>query len=187
MESQDANPESSDVPADASAEAMTQLFSQVYGELRAIAQKQMNNERPDHTLRATELVHEAYMRLLGNGLAGARLHNRAQFFHAAGEAMRRILIEHARKRARIKRGGGREHIELSLVDAAIPENPQDMLALDDAFRRLEEKDPRAAEVVRLRFFAGLTVDQIADALNLSSRTIKREWEFARAWLAQSLG
>ena len=100
--------------------------------------------------------------------------------------MRRILIEHARKRGRLKRGGDRDRISLSIVDAALPEEPQDLLALDEALQRLEAKDPRAAEVVRLRFFAGLTIEQAADAMDLSSRTVKREWEFARAWLAKQL-
>jgi RNA polymerase sigma factor (TIGR02999 family) len=165
--------------------AFTALFERVYGELRTMAQRQMNDERAGHTMRATELVHEAYVRLT-NGGDPIDLTNKSHFFHAAGEAMRRILIEHARRRARVKRGGGRERVSLSMVDAALPDDPEDLLALDEALRRLEEKDERAAEVVRLRFFAGLTIEQTADTMDLSPRTVKREWEFARTWLAQQL-
>jgi RNA polymerase sigma factor (TIGR02999 family) len=102
------------------------------------------------------------------------------------EAMRRILIEHARRRARFKRGGDRQRVPLTLVDVALPEDSEQLLALDEALRRLEEKDARAAEVVRLRFFAGLSIDQTAEAIKLSPRTVKREWEWARAWLARQL-
>src|SRR5689334_1199052 len=138
--------------------AFRALFEKVYAELRAMAQKQMNGERSGHTLHATELVHEAYLRLQG-GDEKLDYGNKAHFFHAAGEAMRRILIEHARKKASLKRGGDRERTSLSLVDAALPDHPDELLALDEALLRLEEKDPRAAEVVRLRFFAGLTIEQ----------------------------
>jgi RNA polymerase sigma factor (TIGR02999 family) len=167
-------------------ERFAAVFARVYSELRAMAQLQMNAERPDHSLHATELVHEAYLRLTGPGEQKLDLEKPSHFFHAAGEAMRRILIEHARKRSRVKRGGHRERVTLSLVDVVLPEEPQDLLALDEALRRMEEQDPRAAEVVRLRFFAGLTIEQAADVMELSPRTVKREWEFARAWLSQQL-
>src|SRR5207244_1730375 len=112
--------------------------------------------------------------------------DRSQFVHAAAEAMRRILIEHARRRSRLKRGGDRQRVSLNVVDVSLPEDCDQLLALEEALRRLEEKDPRAGEVVRLRFFAGQTIDQTAEAMGLSPRTVKREWEFARAWLSQQL-
>jgi RNA polymerase sigma factor (TIGR02999 family) len=160
-------------------------FEEVYAQLRAMAQQQMNDERPGHTLRATELVHQAYLRLLDNPPTDAA--NQVHFVHAVAEAMRRILIEHARRRARLKRGGDRARVPFtSAADVALPEDSDQLLALDEALRRLEEKDARAAEVVRLRFFAGLTIDQTAAAMNLSPRTVKREWEWSRAWLAKHL-
>ncbi len=168
--------------------AFGHLFEQVYGQLRAMAQQQMAHERPGHTLHATELVHQTYLRLYGSSQIDWANHR--HFVHAAAEAMRRILIEHARGRSREKRGGGMARVTLSLVDTQtptqLPEDSEELLALDQALRRLEEKDPRAADVVRLRFFAGLTIDQTAEAMAISPRTVKREWEFARAWLSQQL-
>ena len=136
----------------AAPDAFGQLFEQVYAQLRAMAQKQMGHERPGHTLRATELVHQAYVRLLKG--SENEIANQAQLLRAAAEAMRRILIEHARRRARCKRGGDRQRVSLSLVDAALPDDSEQLLALDEALRRLEKKDARAGEVVRLRFSAG---------------------------------
>ena len=173
----------------------------VYDELRAIARAQLRNEQPDHSLQATALVHEAYLRLardarFAGGEPDARL-----FFHAAAEAMRRILIEHARRRGRAKRGGNPRPVGLDVLDGEasqhapfdIPcadlsrdDDPEQIVALDDAFRRLEKEDPRAADVVRLRFYAGLSVEETAKALKLSDRTVKREWTFARAWLLSTL-
>jgi RNA polymerase sigma factor (TIGR02999 family) len=160
------------------------LFEDVYAQLRAMARQQMSQERRSHTLRATELVHQAYLRVLASETV--EVGNQAQMVHAVAEAMRRILIEHARRRARLKHGGDRQRVTLSLVDEALPEEPEDILALDEALRRLEKKDARAAEVVHLRFFAGLSIDQTAIAMALSPRTIKREWEWARAWLAKAM-
>jgi RNA polymerase sigma factor (TIGR02999 family) len=177
-------PEPADPATPDARQAFQQLFQQVYGQLRAMAQQQMQRERAHHTLRATELVHQAYLRLIGGPEVNCA--DQKHLVHAAAEAMRRILIEHARKRARLKRGGDRERVTLGVVDVALPEDSDEMLALDDALRRLEEKDARAAHVVRLRFFAGLTIEQTADAMGLSSRTVKREWEWARAWLAKQL-
>lgn len=162
-----------------SSEAVSRLLEAVYGELRALAQVRMNGERREHTLQATALVHEAYIRLLGRedlGIAG-----RASFFHAAAEAMRRILIDHARKRNAIRRGGGAHRIG-DVVDLAAEENLGDALALDELILRLEKEDAQAASVVRLRFYAGLGVDQAAEVLGVSPRTVKRDWAFARAWL-----
>ena len=174
-------------PPEAEADRFGRQFQEVYAQLRAMAQQQMNDERPGHTLRATELVHQAYLRLLDNPPTDRA--NQAHFVHAVAEAMRRILIEHARRRGRLKRGGDRASVPLTAVDdadVALPEDSDELLALDEALRRLEERDPRAAEVVRLRFFAGLTIDQTAAAMKLSPRTVKREWEWSRAWLAKNL-
>jgi len=164
--------------------AMERLLPLVYDELRALARAQLRHERPDHTLQATALVHEAYLRLLGG--TQPPWNDRQHFFRAAAEAMRRILIEHARKRGRVKRGGKRVRVELTGVDLASEQDLDQILALDDAFRRLEEEDPEAADVVRLRFFAGLSVEETAQATGLSERTVKREWAFARAWLYDAL-
>lgn len=160
------------------------LLPVLYDELRALARAQLRHERPDHTLQPTALVHEAYLRLLGGGQPP--WNDRQHFFRAAAEAMRRILIEHARKRSRVKRGGKQIRVELSGVDLAGDQDLDQLLALDDAFRRLEEQDPQAADVVRLRFYAGLSVEETAQAAGLSERTVKREWAFARAWLYDAL-
>ncbi len=165
-------------------EALERLVPLVYTELRAIAQAHLRHERSDHSLQATALVHESYLRLLGG--ASPTWNDRRHFFRAAAEAMRRILIEHARRRGRVKRGGKRVRVRLSGVNLATEQDPQELLALDDAIRRLEEQDPRAAEVVRLRFFAGLSVRETAQAMDTSERTVKREWAFARAWLYEVL-
>jgi len=158
------------------------LLELVYDQLRRIAQARMAEERRDHTLQATGLVHEAYLRLSTQQTAHEL--NRAQFFAAASEAMRRILIEHARRRGRVKRGGGSKRVDLQLADVAdlSAVGDEEIVALDEAFRRLESIDARAASVVRLRFYAGLTIEQTAEALGLSERTVKRDWEFARSWL-----
>ena len=166
---------------------LDELIPLVYDELRRIARAQLRNERADHSLAATALVHEAYLRLAGDGRAPWR--DRRLFFTAAAEAMRRILIEHARSRGRVKRGGpegARRRVELNSVDLAREDDLEDLVALDDVFRRLEERDPRAADVVRLRFYAGLSVEETAKALEISERTVKREWAFARAWLFAAL-
>jgi len=164
---------------------MQRLLGAVYDELRAIAQQRMGGERRFHTLQATALVHEAYLRLFGK--EGATFENRAHFFHAAADAMRKVLIDHARARNAQKRGGGRA--ALQVADAAEFIDAPDMdgfLALDDAISRLEGVDPEAAAVVRLRFFAGLSEAGIGAALGLSERTVRRDWAFARAWLRDTL-
>ena len=165
--------------------ALERLLPLVYDELRALARVHLRSERPDHTLQATALVHEAYLRLLG----GQHLpwNDRAHFFRAAAEAMRRILIEHARKRGRVKRGGDRVRVRISGVHLGVEQDPDEILALDEVIQRLDEQDPRTADVVRLRFFAGLSVEETAKALDVSARTVKREWSFARAWLYRALG
>src|SRR5205823_4760936 len=142
-------------------------------------------EAPGHTMQATELVHEAYLKLRGHpALAKGNGPDRSGFFHAAAEAMRRILIDHARGKARVKRGGG-EHKRAAMLDVAelaAEADGEQILALDEAICRLEQQDPDAARVVRLRFFAGLDVAETAEALGVSERTVKREWQYARAWL-----
>ncbi len=164
--------------------ATERLLPLVYDELRALARSHLRNERPDHTLQATALVHEAYLRLLAD--ARPSWNDRRHFFRSAAEAMRRILIEHARARGRLKRGGGRVAVDISAVDLATDPDLDQLLALDEAFRRLEQQDPGAADVVRLRFYAGLSVEETALATGLSERTVKREWAFARAWLYEAL-
>ncbi len=162
------------------------LIEQGYAQLRAIAQRQMSEERRGHTLQATALVNEAYMRLTEAGVTWSQP---GAFYHAAAEAMRRILIEHARKRGAAKRGGARARVDLDLGNVAdlAGADADGIVALDEALLRLEGADPRAASVVRLRFFAGLSVEGTASALGLSDRTVRRDWEFARAWLYHALG
>lgn len=158
----------------------------VYDQLLAIARRRMSGERHEHTLQATALVHEAYLRLLGDDAASLAWAGRAHFFHAAAEAMRRILIEHARSRGRVKRGGGRKREPLDVIDLASEDNSDDILALDAAICRLEQQDEQAAKIVRLRFYAGLSVEEAAEALSISPRTVKRDWAVARAWLYEQL-
>ena len=166
------------------AHAAHELLPLVYEQLRAAAQKQMARERGDHTLQATALVHEAYLRLVGP--LDLPWENRAHFYVAAAEAMRRVLIEHARKRGRVKRGGGLRKIPLSGDELARDSDPDEIMSVDAAIRRLEERDGRMARIVRLRFFAGLGVAETAAALGLSDRTVRREWALARAWLHREL-
>ena len=160
------------------------LLPLVYEELRKLAAHRMAAERPDHTLQATALVHEAYLRLVGD----RDLHwsSRAHFFGAAAEAMRRILVEHARARQGPRRGGDRQKLPLDVLDLAATDNAEQILALDDAISRIEKEDPDSARVVRLRFYAGLSVQETAEALGISPRTVKREWAFARAFLYRAL-
>ena len=169
------------------AQAVHDILPLVYEQLRAIAQQHMNDERADHTLQATALLHEAYVRLVGND--ELNWESRGHFFIAAAEAMRRILIEHARARVRLKRGGpkrDRHRLPLSVVDLANQENSEEILSLDEAFRRLMDQSPDFADVVRLRFFGGLSVDQTAKALGVSTATVKRRWTWARAWLYREM-
>lgn len=170
-----------------------QLLPLVYQQLRAIAKQRMGDERRggrDHTLQATALVHEAYARLVGNGPNDMKWDSRAHFFVAAAEAMRRILIDHARAKLAQKRGGPeRQHLDLAITDVAdlaSEKNPEEILALDQAFLRLQEQEPRTAEVVRLRFYAGLSVEDAAAALGVSPRTVELDWSYARAWLFRAL-
>lgn len=157
----------------------------VYSQLRAIAQQRMSGERRSHTLQATALVHEAYVRLLGR--EDVRWADRGHFFRAAAEAMRKILIDHARGKNAEKRGGGRAALAITNVaDLAADEHSDGILALDDAMVRLEAVDSQAAAIVRLRFYAGLNEEAVAQALGISVRTVRRDWAFARGWLRQTL-
>jgi len=179
-----------------SVEAREDLLKRVYDELRVIAASHMRHERQDHTLGATALVNESYFRLL-RSLGGDQetqinpeslftFTHRHAFYKAAATAMRRILIDHARAKATEKRAGGirGRRISIDLVEASTLADPHDLLSLDEALSRLESEDERAASVVRLRFFAGRQIDEIAEMLEVSSRTVKRDWEFARARLQQ---
>ena len=166
------------------------LFQIVYDELRVIARSHMRSERADHTLGATALVNESYLRLFrvaGQSPSTAYEHRHA-FYKAAATAMRRILIDHARARAADKRNDPHQagRISVDLVEASMQADPRDLLSLDEAISRLEQEDERAASVVRLRFFGGRQIEEIAEMLGVTSRTIKRDWEFARARLQQFL-
>jgi RNA polymerase sigma factor (TIGR02999 family) len=156
------------------------LFEQVYTELLAIARQRLRDERRGHTLQATALVHEVWVRM--NGDQPVEWGGRAQFFAAAVEAMRRVLIDHARKRGATKRGGGHLLSIEGVLDLASDEKIADALALDDLILRLEKEDAQAARVVRLRFYAGLSVDETAAVLGVGPRSVDRDWAYARAWL-----
>jgi len=165
--------------------ASEELFPLVYEQLKQIARQRMAMERKDHTLGATALVHEAYLRIVGDG--DVEWPSRLHFFRAAAEAMRRILIEHARARRGLKRGGGRQRVPLNALDLADERQQDQILSLDDAISRLEQISASAAEVVRLRFYAGLSVAETAQAMGVSQRTVERDWSCARAWLYRELG
>jgi RNA polymerase sigma-70 factor, ECF subfamily len=162
------------------ADARRRLFQLIFEDLRVMAAAQMRSERAEHTLQPTALVHEAYLRLFGS--APTSWENRAHFFGTAAEAMRRILVDHARAHVAAKRGGGRKREELVDLPHSAGRQAEDVLAVDDALLELENTDPRRAQIVKLHFFSGLTFDQIAETLGLSVRTVKRHWEYARAWL-----
>jgi len=165
--------------------AIQELLPLVYEQLRASAAKTMAGERDDHTLQPTALVHEAYLRLLGN--TPVSWDGRGHFYAAAAEAMRRILIEHARARGRRKRGGDWRRVTVDSVELGDKSTPiEDIVSVDEAIRRMEERDPRMARIVRLRFFAGLSVQEIAEALGVTDRTVRRDWAVARAWLYRDL-
>lgn len=165
--------------------AADELVPLVYDELRRLARARMAREAPGHTLQPTALVHEAYLRLAGDA-ASPPFASRAQFFAAAAEAMRRILIERARRVRRLKRGGGRLRVTLADDLADAPARDAELLALDQALTRLEARDAAMARVVALRCFAGLTVEESAAALEVSERTVKRLWTAGRAWLHREL-
>ena len=189
--------------------AAEQLLPLVYDELRKLAAAKLAHEKPGQTLQATALVHEAYLRLVGPGVGSQEsgvgeaesdslsptpdprsptpaFSSRGHFFAAAAEAMRRILVEQARRKKRDKHGGGRHRVDLDSQADLADDSDADLVALDEALQRLEQAEPAAAAVVKLRYFAGLTIEEAAQALDISVRTADRHWAYARAWLYQQL-
>lgn len=160
--------------------ALDKLLPLVHSELRRIAQRQMNQERAGHTLQATALVNEAYLKLVGQ--QEFEWHNRAHFFAVCAQVMRHILIDHARAHARDKRGGGAIQISLNDVAVIAEEQASYFVALDEALRLLENLDPQKGRIVELRYFGGLSIEETADVLNISPRTVRREWQRSKAWL-----
>lgn len=156
----------------------------MYGELRQIAARHLRRERPDHTLQATALVHEAWLRLVGSDNVDVR--DRAQFLAAGSEAIRRILIDHARRRNADKRGGGRQVVTLHDASGDLPLDPTELLALHEALEELAGLKEHHARVVELRFFGGLSLAEVGDVLGISPHTAKQDWRTARAWLARRL-
>jgi RNA polymerase sigma factor (TIGR02999 family) len=165
--------------------AAEQLLPLVYDELRRLAAKRLAQEKPGQTLQATALVHEAYLRLVDVDKA-QRWNSRGHFFAAAAEAMRRILVENARRKDSLKRGGSREREALDPENLVVPEVPDELLALDEALSQLATADPQAAKLVDLRYFAGLTIKQAAEVLGISPRSADFLWAFARAWLVRKI-
>ena len=164
--------------------AADQLLVLVYSELRRLAAAKMSREMPGQTLQPTALVHEAWLRLGGDG---QRWENRAHFFGAAAEAMRRILIDRARRKLAARHGGGQQRIEADEIEFAAPtEKDDELLAVHEALDQLTAHDPRKADLVKLRYFAGLTIDEAADILGISAPTAKRDWTYARAWLFRTI-
>ena len=164
--------------------AADQLLPLVYDELRRLAAAKMAQEKPGQTLQPTALVHEAWLRLVGS--ENQRWENRAHFFAAAAEAMRRILIEKARRRQRLRHGGGQERVDLDEIAIVAPESDERLLQVHEALDRLAAEDKVKADVVKLRFFVGLTDREVADALGLSERTVERHWAYAKPWLFRQI-
>jgi len=170
--------------------AAEHLLPLVYDELRRLAAQQLAQEKPGQTLQATALVHEAYARLVRGGEVAMgceqRWDSRGHFFAAAAEAMRRILIDRAREKRSVKRGGGRKRLDIDAADLATQASPDQLLAINDALAKLAREDAAAARLVELRYFAGLTVDEAGKALGVSTATAYRHWNYARAWLHSEL-
>jgi len=165
-------------------QAESELIPLVYDELRRLAAHFMRQERPDHTLQATALVHEAYMRLVKQ--RNVSWQDRAHFFAIAGKLMRRILVDHARAHGRSKRAGGQYKVSLDEAVLLSPEQSDNLLELDAALDRLGKEHPRQSQIVEMRFFGGLSVEHIAEVLNISGKTVKRDWSVARAWLHREI-
>lgn len=166
--------------------ASERLLPLVYDELRRLAKQKMARESAEHTLQPTALVHEAYLRLVGNERP-QEWDSRGHFYAAAAEAMRRILIEAARRKAGAKYGGGRSRVPMpEEITTEAPASPESLLTLNDALERLENEDPDSFKLVMLRYFGGLTIEEAASALAISERTAKRQWSFARAWLLREM-
>jgi RNA polymerase sigma factor (TIGR02999 family) len=164
--------------------AAGELLPLVYDELRRLAARKLAGEKPGQTLQATALVHDAYLRLVGDQDPG--WNGRGHFFAAAAEAMRRILVENARRKAAAKAGGGRERVDLAVAEPAVEGPRVDLIALDEALTALEAKDKRKADLVRLRYFAGLTTEQAAAALGVSVSTADNDWAYAKSWLRMAM-
>ena len=171
-------------------QAANQLLPLVYEELRRLAAQKLAQEKPGQTLQATGLVHEAYLRLVASGESKPPVEQhwdgRGHFFAAAAEAMRRILVENARRKKSLKHGGDRQRVDLHQQDLAVRETPEEILALDEALTKLAQEDPPAAQVVKLHFFAGLSIEEAATALGISRATAYRHWNYAKAWLRSAL-
>ena len=165
-------------------EALDELMPVVYGELHRLARASLRGERPDHTLQATALVNEAYLKLVDQ--RRVRWQNRAHFFGTAAQLMRRILVDHVRQQRAAKRGGGATRVALDEALGVAEEREVDLLALDAALERLATLDPRQSQLVVLRFFGGLTIDEAAEVLQISPATVKREWSTAKVWLRREL-
>jgi RNA polymerase sigma factor (TIGR02999 family) len=163
------------------ARAAAALLPLVYEQLRRLAERKMRHERPDQTLQATALVHEAYLRLVDETRV-CHWDGRWHFFAAAAEAMRRILIDRARQRSRLKRGGGRKRVALDELELTVDQRPEELLALDEALEKLAGTHPQKAQLVKLRYFGGLTIEQAAAALGISTATADRHWAYSKAWL-----
>ena len=181
----DANPSTPDLSrttddGEGDRHVLDAMLPEVYAELRGLASLYLNRERPDHTLQPTALVHEAFLRLADQRKVHWR--NRAQLLGLAAEMMRRILVNYARDRAAAKRGGNARRVSLSLAEDALQQADVDTIVLHEALERLEQLDRRKGRVVELKYFGGLTNDEIADVLGISGATVEREWKFARAWL-----
>ena len=166
---------------DHSAEAWLPL---VYEELRKLAQARMTKEMASHTLQPTALVHEAWMRMVDD--AERTWHNRAYFFAAASTAMRRILIDHARRKAQLKRGGGQKRISIDDLDLAEPRQDEFILLLEEALQQLEQENPKLAKIVVMKFFGGMTNDEVAEEMGISEPTVRRYWAGAKAWLVKEI-
>jgi RNA polymerase sigma-70 factor (ECF subfamily) len=165
--------------------ASDKLYALLYDELRRVAQLRLRRERPNHTLQPTELVHEAYVRLVD--MTRSPWKNRAHFLAIASQVMRRILVDHARTRTRQKRGGGWQRVPLdAAVEVGVENEPTTILALDTALGRLAERQPEKARVVEMHFFGGLTHEECAEILGISSRTVLRHWEYSKAWLYREM-
>ena len=163
--------------------ALDELYPLVYDELHRLARRYMSRERKGHTLQTTALINEAYVRLVGQKVDWA---NRSHFFAISAQIMRRILIDHARRHAYAKRGGGAQQVSLEEAAAVTPDQSAELLRLDEALTSLAEMDPRRSQVVELRYFGGLNNEEIAGVLNVSENTVTRDWNMARAWLYQQL-
>jgi RNA polymerase sigma factor (TIGR02999 family) len=166
--------------ADGDQEAAAQLVPLIYEELRRSAVRRLRHERPGHTLQATALVHEVYVKLAGR--RNAKWQNRVQFFAVASQLMRLVLLEYARSQQSVKRGGGQKKVSLDEVVLIAPDRTEELLALHESLSRLEKLDSRQGRIVELRYFGGLTMDETAEVLRVSPKTVMREWNFAKAWL-----